>query len=195
MSLAVARRRPAPTESLVGSIVGPAIAGLPRVVRRTHAGSRTVTGRGVFVLEQSSSCLGRFVAHRMGLPRAEGRAMVVVRVERPVPGVERWHRDFAGEAVDSVQHRDGDHLVERIGPFALRFVVTADDGCLRFTHVRTDVVVGRLRCLVPRWAGPVVDARVGSVDRRRLDVDVVIRSPAVGLLFAYRGHLRMEVQS
>lgn len=85
----------------------------------------------------------------------------------------------------------GDRIVDRLGRrggLEVELVPTVSDGALRLTSRRLALRVRRLRVPLPRLAVVVVEERADpSHPERRQRVDVAIRMPVLGEVFAYRG--------
>jgi hypothetical protein len=52
--------------------------------------------------------------------------------------------------------------------------------------------LGRLAIPLPRWFGPLVEAREDAAGPRRTKVSVVVTVPCAGCLISYEGQIQRE---
>ena len=117
--------------TLFPSVLGAQFAALDPCLRWVHSGeSRRL--RGSVTVERGSSVVARLLGVLASLPAAMRDAPIEVRIEVSGTG-EKWVRLFAGQhLMVSGLRRDGDLLVERLGPAALKFRLVVRDGALEW---------------------------------------------------------------
>jgi hypothetical protein len=122
--------------TLFPSVLGAQFAALDPCLRWVHSGeSRSL--RGLVTVERGSGVVARMLGVLASLPAAMWDAPIEVRIE--VSGTsEKWVRLFAGQhLMASTLKRDGELLVERLGPAALKYRLVVRDGTLEwvFEHI------------------------------------------------------------
>jgi hypothetical protein len=117
--------------TLFHSVLGAQFAALDPCLRWVHSGeSRRL--RGSVTVERGSSVVARMLGFLASLPAAMWKAPMEVRIEASGTG-EKWVRLFAGQhLMVSTLTRDGELLVERLGPAALKFRLVVRDGTLEW---------------------------------------------------------------
>src|SRR5439155_7942453 len=66
--------------TILGHLLGPAIADVPPAVLRFHASTEDVVGTGMFSVEQARSRVGRLVARAMRMPSVDGDTPVALSI-------------------------------------------------------------------------------------------------------------------
>jgi Domain of unknown function (DUF4166) len=117
--------------TLFPSLLGAQFAALDPCLRWVHSGeSRRL--RGLVTVERGSGVVARMLGVLASLPAAMWDAPIEVRIEITGRG-EKWVRLFAGQhLMVSTLKREGDLLVERLGPAALKFRLVVRDGTLEW---------------------------------------------------------------
>jgi hypothetical protein len=117
--------------TLFPSVLGTQFAALDPCLRWVHSGeSRRL--RGSVTVERGSGVVARMLGVLASLPAAMCDAPIEVRIEVTGTG-EKWLRLFAGQhLMVSTLKRDGELLVERLGPAALKFRLAVRDGTLEW---------------------------------------------------------------
>jgi hypothetical protein len=116
------------SEALFPSVLGTAFALLDPMLRSVHSGE----GRdlsGTVTVERGTSFTARMLGALTSLPPALSNGRILVRIES-AGDRERWIRTYAGgHQMSSTLYKNGDALIERVGPAALTFrVVVRDSG-------------------------------------------------------------------
>lgn len=114
------------SEALFPSILGPAFARLDPKLQRIHGGEGRELS-GTVTVERGASFVAKALAALTSLPPALADAPISVRIEVSADR-ERWVRTYAGgHEMTSTLTKNGEVLVERLGPTALTFRVLARD--------------------------------------------------------------------
>jgi Domain of unknown function (DUF4166) len=118
--------------TLFPTVLGAEFAALDPCVRWVHSGeSRTLQGN--VTVERGMSLLARALGALASLPSTMTNASIEVRIE-PTRKGEKWTRLFAGGArMMSTLQREGDLLVEKVGPATLKFRVSARGGAMQWS--------------------------------------------------------------
>jgi Domain of unknown function (DUF4166) len=117
--------------TLFPSALGAQFAALDPYLRWVHSGeSRRL--RGSVTVERGSGVVARMLGILASLPAAMRAAPIEVRIEVTGTG-EKWVRLFAGQhLMVSTLKTEGELLVERLGPAALKFRLVVRDGKLEW---------------------------------------------------------------
>jgi hypothetical protein len=117
--------------TLFPSVLGAQFAALDPCLRWVHSGeSRRL--RGSVTVERGTGAVARMLGVLASLPAAMWDAPIEVRIEIRGTG-EKWVRLFAGQhLMVSTLKRDGELLVERVGPAALKFRLVVRDSNLEW---------------------------------------------------------------
>ncbi len=164
--------------TLFQSLLGASFFRLPATVRALHS----IQGRGRYsgraTIERGNNPVARLCAAIGGLPRTATDIPVTVEFHADATG-ETWQRDFNGQPMHSRLGRRGRHLVERLGPVQVRFMLRAGDGAIWWepvgmrlfglvplpvswlanTHCREREYEGRYEFLAQAslpWIGPLI---------------------------------------
>jgi hypothetical protein len=169
-------------EALFSSILGPAFALLDPKLRWIHGGE----GRdlsGTVTVERGSSLIARALGALMSLPPTRTNAQILVRIDVH-EHEERWIRTYAGgHRMSSTLYKEGNELVERVGPAALTFRVVTCDGGMDWKLQKVSMLGVRLPAT---WFQ--VSARVDeSQGRYHFLIDSALRG--VGRIVRYEGLL------
>lgn len=149
-----------------------------------------MTGVGSLTVERGSSLRSRCLAGLLRLPRAGPAQPLRVRIDQHGSG-ERWRRRIGGRRLDSRQRRDGDVLVESVGPVELRMRMRVAPDRIMLTPIGAALRVGRLRIPLPAPLAPRTTA-TATATAAGFELDARISIPWLGLLIAYRGTVREE---
>lgn len=167
-------------ENAMGSA---AFARLHEALRRFHSQAGKAVFRGQVEVEAPAGMLARTLAACLGAPLRASQGAIRFELDASARH-ETWVRHFPARTMSSTLSADGRHVVERMGPARLAFLLCEVDGGIemRLDHLR---FLG-LRC--PRWLQPQLVAREhGSAGRLHFLVTASV--PVVGLVASYRGHL------
>ena len=157
---------------------------LPETIQRAHTGRIHLQGN---VQVARGGTLGNLVANALRLPEA-GEAVAMSVDGDHQPDCMIWDRSFDGRRFRSCFRRDGDHLIESIGPFRLHLRLAVADHRLRYVLDR----VSLFGIAWPRALAPHLHAWEGEADGR-YDFGVEVRLPLIGRLVCYRGRLDLTV--
>lgn len=162
-------------------VLGPRYAELAPRVRALH--EKHGVSHGTAVVTGARSPLARLVRRLAGLP--EPHPGVALAFERARHGdAEIWTRRFDAVPMTSTIAACGTELHERLGPFAMTFALTPEDGALRWRLTRLHAFGLRW----PQWLARGVSAFEHERDGRYAFV-AEARLPVVGLLVRYEGVL------
>jgi hypothetical protein len=117
--------------TLFPSVLGAEFAALDPCLRWVHSGeSRRLKGK--VTVERGMSFLARALGALASLPSTMTDAPIEVRIEGIREG-EKWTRLFAGgDRMISTLRRDGDRLVETLGPATLSFRLSTRGGGMQW---------------------------------------------------------------
>jgi hypothetical protein len=159
---------------------------LAPAIRDMHDVPRHASASGRASVERGRGATARATAWVFGFPDAGDDVPVRVAFE-PVPGGERWTRDFGGRRFSSVITPAGTGLRERFGQFSFRFRLEERAGSLAMVPRSWRLFGVRLpRRLMPD--GVATETEVDGTFR----FDVPIRAPLIGTIVHYRGWLRPD---
>jgi hypothetical protein len=160
-----------------------AFARLSEPLRRFHSQSGRVVFAGQVEVDAPASLVARLLALCLGAPQRAVRGAIRFELEAG-SAMETWVRHFPARTLMSTLSADGAHVVERMGPARLAFLLCEVDGGLemRLDHMR---FLG-IRC--PRWLQPVLVAREHGKGGQ-LHFLVTAAVPLAGVVASYRGHL------
>lgn len=158
---------------------------MPAIVQRAHQGRIRLSGT---VAVERGTGICALVAAVMKLPITSRQCTMTVSGEH-FPDRMSWRRSFAGRKLESNFVKEGDYLVEFMGPIRLRLKPEFSDGCLSYRLV--DARLGPVK--LPQWLMP----RLTAWERERngrYEFDVDIRLPLLGRLVRYGGLMSLEAE-
>lgn len=156
--------------TLFSSLLGPEFGTLDPFLKWVHRGESCLL-RGTVTVRRETGLFARTVGALAFLPPAMIEAPIAVRIEVTNQG-ETWTRWFAhSHRMTTMLRRDGEFLVERLGPCALRFRLLARDRALEWVLAHVSVFGVALPA---RWfcIGAKIDAQHGHY---RVSVDAGTR--------------------
>ena len=156
---------------------------LPPLVQKVHIGRNRLEG---MVQVSRGNLLAQLICTVFRFPKASEHCRLVVNCDH-TDQVMLWHRNFDG--LDMVSHfrREGEYLIERLGPLVMYFKALAVDGCLRYDFRYTKLFGIRL----PVWFSPRIDAQEYEEDGHyRFSVQVTM--PVVGKVISYFGVMSVD---
>ena len=173
------------TAPLYARIMGSSWNDLGEPLQCLHGSESTVRAAGHLRIERGLHPLARLFARLLRLPHPNASADVRLVIAHGRDG-EHWVRTFDGRRLDTWQYPWHDGLAERFGVLEFRFRLLVSGGSLSYAHA--DVFLcWPVRLRIPeRWA-PCVEAREDPRGAKRVQVDVRVRLPRVGLLISYAG--------
>lgn len=170
--------------TLYQNAMGPeAFARLSEPLRRFHSQAGKAVFTGQVEVDAPASLAARLLALCLGAPQRAAQGAIRFELDAG-SATETWVRHFPARTMMSTLSADGAHVMERMGPARLAFLLCEVDGGLemRLDHMR---FLG-IRC--PRWLQPVLVAREHG-SGARLHFLVTAAVPLVGVVASYRGHL------
>jgi hypothetical protein len=173
--------RPLP-EPLYRRVLGPRFALLPPAVRAIHDVAADAGAAGEGEVIRGRSLPARLLGAIMRFPPSGKVPLHVHFAARG--GVERWTRDFGGHRFASELSGRGERIVERFGPLAFHFDISAAEDGLGM-HLR------RWTCLglpLPPALAPRIAAREWE-EEGRFRFDVAVEVPLAGDVVRYSGWL------
>jgi hypothetical protein len=168
--------------TLFPSVLGAEFAALDPCLRWVHSGeSRRL--QGTVTVVRGMSFLAGVLGALASLPSTMTDAPLEVRIERTREG-EQWTRLFAGgNRMVSTLQRDGELLVEKLGPATLRFRLSTRSGGMQWA---LDGIAALGIALPLRWFR--ISATIGARDGRyHFIVDSELRG--AGRIVRYEGLL------
>ncbi|WP_291843633.1 DUF4166 domain-containing protein [Maricaulis sp.] len=170
---------------LYQALLGSAWECLPEATRQLHSPDPAVLLEGRVDIERGANPLAGLLAFGIGLPRSGIDQPALVRVSREPDGelLERW---YDGRHFATWQGREAGLLVERFGPFLLRFELQMEADTLQFRQHS----VACWGIELPGWLAPAIRAseRGDAVSHR---FDVALRLPLLGQIIRYQGEVRL----
>jgi hypothetical protein len=174
---------------LYQQVLGAAWRDLDPALRRFHAGSG-VRARGSFQVVHGAGKVARKLARVLDFPPESEAALLVLEVTA-AGGGERWWRKFGEHEFITTQRAAAGMLAERRGALEFFFHLSVQDGALAYQQVRARLHVGAWSVRLPNSVAPWVAARE-SAAAGRVEADVRLCAPAVGLLLRYSGWIALE---
>jgi len=173
------------TAPLYAQILGGSWNQLAEPLRRLHGTDSITRAHGNLRIEHGRHPLARLLARMLRLPQptaaAETQLVVVPRADG-----EHWQRTFNTHRLETLQYPCDGELAERFGAFEFRFRLEASGGSLRFLQ-REAFACWHVRLRIPARFAPRVDAREDPAGPERIQVEVRVTLPWVGLLISYAG--------
>jgi NAD(P)-dependent dehydrogenase (short-subunit alcohol dehydrogenase family) len=167
---------------LYARAMGEAFTALPPVVRQMHdvRGDAGAEGEGRVV--RGHGLVARAIGEAMRFPREGLWPLHVGFAERD--GVERWTRDFGGQAFSSELSAEGSGVAERFGPLRFVFDLTSDASGLEMRLTRWTA----LGIPMPRLLAPRILAREWEANGQ-FHFAVAVALPLAGEIVGYSGWL------
>jgi len=171
------------THHLYERILGEDWLALPDTTRFLHAPSPVCELVGEADIQRGNNAFSRLLADLMRLPKSGRQIPTRVRVtaEREGEWLERW---YDGQRFATWQWAQGKRLLEKFGPFTLRFSLQGNEAGIQFVLERVQL----WSIPLPRLMRPHVDAHEASADGKHL-FDVELRLPGLGRIVRYSGRL------
>lgn len=164
-------------------VLGSRLATLDPACRALHHDVGTFHGE--ISVETSRWSLIRTLSRWVGFPPAMRNAPFVLATSRSGPKVT-WQRDIGPVSLASQQWRDGDHLVERMGPMTVAAHLEVQDGGCRLQPRW----IKALGVPLPPILWPHIDARDWAEgDLYRFDIRIGLPLSA-GPMIRYHGWLQ-----
>ena len=161
-------------------------------VRSVHSTHAIMRAHGRLRIRHGGHALARILARVLRLPRPDAAAETQLTVTAR-PGGERWQRTFNGRGFTTQQYEsNASGLAERYGVLEFRFRLEASEGSLLYVQREAALIAGTVRVRLPGLLAPHVAAREDPVGLNRVNVDVRVTLPWIGLLMAYDGPIEVE---
>lgn len=155
---------------------------LDPLVKKAHTGSSQLKGR---VSVQRGNWLANVICNIFSMPAASKSCALTVVGEHSLDYMS-WNRLFDDFAMNSHFEREGQQLVEVLGPIRMNMQLQVSEGALIYRLVKARI----LGVPIPLWLAPRViaeEAQVGEVYRFTVNVSM----PLVGLLVSYGGDMQL----
>lgn len=156
---------------------------LSPVLQKAHLGHSRLTG--VASVTQGN-IIARLICRLFNLPQSGANIDLTVDCEHDT-NTMRWRRKFNGHSMNSSFNRKGEHLVEKLGPFALTLKATEQQGNLIYQFSKTAF----LGIPLPSSLGPHIVASERE-HNGRYQFSVEVNMLCVGKLICYGGLLTVE---
>ncbi len=169
--------------SLFQSCLGAQYDRLAPLVRKAHEGAIRLEGQ---VSVERGNCIAQLICALFRMPPATPACRLTVLGHHEEDSMT-WNRRFDDFAMNSYFYKDGQYLVERLGPIHMNMAVSVTDGVLTYELAKTRI----LGIPIPKFIGPRVTAieeQVGDLYR----FSVVVAMPVVGKLVSYFGDMSVE---
>lgn len=168
---------------LYRTLLGDRFDQLPRQVQAFHDPQGVTVWGGTAQVKRGANMFARLACHLFGFPET-GEDVPLRLTITPLPDGERWDRDFGGRHMVTKQvTRDG-WLIEHLGPIRIYMRPVLNGS-------RFNVSPEKWRF----WGLPLPFALMPKSENfetekaGRLQFNVSIRMPLIGLLISYRGQL------
>jgi Domain of unknown function (DUF4166) len=183
------------TVPLYVRVMGDSWSHIAEPVRGIHSTYEITRAHGQLRIQRGRHHLARFLARMLRLPRPDARAETQLTVTPRADG-ERWQRTFNGRSFTTRQYEsNASELAERYGVLEFRFRLDAPGGSLVYIQREAALLFGAGRLRLPwQWA-PHVKAREDPAGPNRVNVEVSVTLPGIGLLIAYNGIIQVETSA
>jgi hypothetical protein len=156
-----------------------------------HTTTSPVHARGDLRIEYGLHPMARLLARLLRLPHPSASADTRLVVSARGDG-ELWERTFDGRRFATLQCRWHDDLAERFGVLQFRFRLCVSDGSLLYVQRQAAVLCWPVRLPIPALCAPRVEAREDPAGPNRIQVEVRVLLPGIGLLISYAGIVDVE---
>lgn len=169
--------------SILALHMGDSFNKLSPVLQKSHLGHSRLTG--VASVTQGN-IIARLICRLFNLPQSGANIDLTVDCEHDTNTMS-WRRNFNGHLMNSSFRRKGEHLIEKLGPFALTLKATEQQGSLIYQFSKTAF----LGIPLPRTLGPRIVASERD-HNGRYQFSVEVNMLCVGKLICYGGLLTVE---
>ncbi len=159
---------------------------LPAALGRFLGDERGGRATGRLMVTRTAGSLRPLVAAALGIP-PPGEYSLLLEVVPDGRG-QRWVRRFGPHTLTTHQVEERGLLVESSGPASLGFMLSVENGVLRF-RVRRAWLLG---VPWPRWLAPTIEADNWAREPDGWRVRVQFRVPLLGLVGQYEGDVLPE---
>jgi hypothetical protein len=166
--------------NLFADHLGPEYARLAELIKHAHLGDIKLEG---YASVQRGNRIASLLCSLLGLPPNSESVKLTVNAQHRHDHV-LWMRNFGGVAMTSCFVKDGDHLMETIGPVKFHMKLTVENGTLRYLLLKSSF----LNLNLPAILSPSLDA-FESEEAGFYHFGVRIELPVIGKLIEYKGKL------
>jgi len=174
--------------SLYMRVIGDSWASLARQIQCLHASTSTTRAQGRLRITHGGHPVARLLAQALRLPPATDSADTRLTVSAR-SGCEHWDRSFDDRRIRTVQcGSDAGELTERLfGVVEFRFLLEVRDASLLYVQRTAAFACWHVRVPIPAACAPRVEAREDPAGSKRIQVEVRVVLPVIGLLISYAG--------
>lgn len=169
-------------ESLLRGCLGAQFEQLSPLVRQAHEGSVQLVGDARV---ERGNLFARLICNVFGMPPQVEICRLIVRGEHYQDKMT-WNRHFNDHAMNSSFYKQGEHLIEKLGPIHMTMHLSVEQGALIYTIKNTKV----FGIPIPRFISPYVRA-VEMQEQDYYRFKVVVALPVIGKLVSYFGDMQV----
>jgi len=156
---------------------------LSPLLQKSHRGKNKLEGSACV---KRGNIIARLICSVFGFPRENPESRLSVDCEHTSDSMV-WKRNFDGLKMESSFERQGDYLIEFLGPLALHFKAVEKGGALHYLFVKTKF----MGVFLPNFLSPQVIASEEEVEGSyRFSVEV--KMFLIGVVIAYSGELKVH---
>jgi len=156
---------------------------LSPLLQKSHIGINKLEGTASV---KRGNLIARIICSAFGFPRENPKSKLRVDCEHTKDSMV-WMRDFDGLKMKSSFERQGDFLIEFLGPLAMHFKAVEKNGSLHYLFVKTKF----MGVVLPDFLSPQVVASEQEVEGKyRFSVEV--KMFLIGVVIAYSGELNVH---
>jgi len=156
---------------------------LSPLLQKSHIGINKLEGTAIV---KRGNIIARIICSLFGFPRENPKSKLRVDCEHTSDSMV-WMRDFDGLKMESSFERQGEYLIEFLGPLSMYFKAVEKDGELHYLFIKTKFI----GVFLPNFLSPQVVASEKEVDGKyRFSVEV--RMFWIGVVIAYSGELKVH---
>jgi len=170
-------------ESVLAIHMGEAFDRLSPLLQKAHIGKNCL--RGTAKVERGNA-LAQIICTVFRFPKANPESNLSVECEHSADAMS-WKRNFDGLKMESNFKKEGEYLVEYLGPLAMSFKAVEEKGALSYQFVKT-------KCFgipMPNFLSPQVEAGEQELNGK-YHFSVLVKMFLVGKVIAYSGELTLE---
>ena len=156
---------------------------LAPLVRQAHTGSTRLVGD---VIVERGNLMAQLICTLFGMPPSTPKCRLVVLGQHTAESMT-WNRHFDNYAMNSLFVKDGDYVVERLGPIHMKMALDVADGILTYALAKTRV----FGIPIPAFFSPRVTAVEQQVENK-YRFSVIVAMPLIGKLVSYQGDMQVE---
>lgn len=169
--------------SILAIHMGDAFSRLNPLLQKAHLGNNRLEG---LAQVRRGNMFARFICNVFHFPKEERDVHLSVDCYHTADSMI-WNRSFNGLAMQSHFRRNGEYLVEHLGPLAMSFKAFEKSGQLHYQFIKTRI----FGIPVPDILSPKVTASECELDGR-YHFSVEVSMFLIGPVIAYSGILALE---